>query len=417
MDNNLKLTILTLSLCFLLTATPWAQQSQGKRTSLEIPEDANRIIDKNKNLYPFYNRLYQLTQPNYNITPSVVSILHLGDSHVQAGFLTVKIMNSLQERFGSAGRGLIFPLKLARTNEPFDYDILSESKWDKTLVVQRAQKLPLGLGGLSIKTDDENFSFEIRSSSSNKIDHSFNKITIFHHEKAPELYVTDPTIIAKNKKSFYPFASDIQLNQRVNSLVLATGQQITKADSAIYYGFNLENGRSGILYHAVGINGAQFKHYGSVQNFAQQIAILNPELFVFSLGTNEAFRGALNEKSFYDEIDAIIDPIRKANPRALMLIMTPPDCLAMGASKSQASNPNIAIVRKVLVRYAEDKGCAYWDLYSVLGGDGSAYKLYEAGYLSQDGVHFLKEGYNKLGDLFFEALMRNYTDYVQSRLR
>ncbi len=420
MKSNVKLIFFTGCILLLHTASLQAQQAKStSKVPLEIRKDANKIIDSNKSLDIFYNKLYQLNQPavRNNANPSVVSILHIGDSHVQAGFLTVTIMNRLQARFGSAGRGLIFPLKLARTNEPFDYDILSESKWDKTLVVQRTQALPLGLGGLSIKTDDEQFSFEIRSSAREKIDHSFNKITIFHHEKAPELYVTDPAIKSQHQPSPYPFASVIRLDHNVNSLVLSTGQQINKVDSAIYYGFSLENGKSGLLYHSVGINGAQFRHYGSVQNFAQQISILKPELFIFSLGTNEAFRGRLNERSLFNEIDAIIDPIRKANPRALLLIMTPPDCLTANADKSRESNPNIAIVRKVLIRYAEEKGCAYWDLYSILGGNGSANKLYEAGYLSKDGVHFLKGGYNMLGDLFYDALIRNYTDYVQYRLR
>ncbi len=420
MRSRLKLILLTGLVCLLPSARLDAQQEQGKqRASLEIQKDANRIIDKNRVLDSFYSRLYQLTQRSsqYGMNPSVVSIMHIGDSHVQAGFLTVKIMNKLQEQFGSAGRGLIFPFKLARTNEPFDYDILSESKWDKTLIIQRLPKLPLGLGGLSIKTNDESFSFEIRSSTREKIDHSFNKITIFHHEKAPELYVADPAIKSTNKKSVYPFASIIQLNNRVNSLVLSTGPQVLKADSAIYYGFSLENGKSGILYHAVGINGAQFRHYGSVHNFAQQISILSPELFIFSLGTNEAFRGKINEKSFFNEIDAIIEPIRQANPKALVLITTPPDCLAGRAESTKENNPNIAIVRNVLIRYAEAKGCAYWDLYSVLGGNNSAYKLYEAGYLSKDGVHFTVEGYNMLGNLFSDVLIRNYTEYVQSRLR
>ncbi len=419
MKSSYPLIVLTWFL-FLLPAGPLcAQQSKSNpRIALDIRKEANRIIDKNRILDTFFSRLYQLSQPAPVINaPSVVSIMHIGDSHVQAGFLTVNIMNNLQEKFGSAGRGLIFPFKLARTNEPFDYDILSESKWDKTLVVQRTQKLPLGLGGLSIKTNDDNFSFEIRSSTREKIDHSFNKITIFHHEKAPELYVTDPTIKSVNKKSPYPFASIIQLNNRVNSLVLSTGSQILKGDSAIYYGFSLENGKRGILYHAVGINGAQFRHYGSVQNFAQQISILSPELFIFSLGTNEAFRGKLNEKNLYNEIDAIIEPIRRANPKALVLITTPPDCLAASADVTKNSNPNIAIVRNVLIRYAETKGCAYWDLYTVLGGDGSAYKMYEAKYLYKDGVHFLKDGYTMLGNLFSDALIRNYTEYVQYRLR
>lgn len=39
-------------------------------------------------------------------------------------------MAELQKTFGNAGRGLIVPLKLAKTNEPRDYSIISDIDWD-----------------------------------------------------------------------------------------------------------------------------------------------------------------------------------------------------------------------------------------------------------------------------------------------
>lgn len=423
-DNRL---LVFWSCCAFLMMVPSFGEAQntGQKAKAASPslirKELNKISDPRRTLEPFYNKLNKLPQiqrqagAKKEITPNVVSIMHIGDSHIQAGFLSVTVMNRLQQRFGSAGRGLIFPLKLARTNEPYDYLIRSESKWNKSLCVQRTHKIPMGLGGLSIETDDEQFTFEIRASvGNNDTDHSFNKVTVFHHEKAPELVVTDQGIDFHSEKSKYAFASVVSLNKRVNKLHLTSTVRSEK-DSAIYYGFNLENGKSGILYHAVGLNGAQFRHYASAQHFAQQMTILAPQLFIFSLGTNEAFRGKLMEKYFFAEIDRIIEPIHKANPQASILITTPPDCLGANVKKTQSSNVNISYVRQSLIRYATSKGYAYWDLYSILGGDNSAYKLYQAGYLAEDGVHFKKDGYTILGNLFYDALISNYSDYVQRR--
>lgn len=414
--------LFALCYTYLLFVSPFAKAQHNTNQAVKnsnfslINKELNKISDPSHMLVPFYNKLSKLPpirqQPTVLTTPNVVPIMHIGDSHIQAGFLTVRIMSRLQQRFGSAGRGLIFPLKLARTNEPYDYLIRSESKWNKSLCVQRTHKNPMGLGGLSIETSDERFTFEIRSSAGTNPDHSFNKVTVFHHEKAPELIVDDLEASFHNQPSNYPFASIFQLNKRVNKLHLSSTAR-AESDSAIYYGFNLENGRNGVLYHAVGLNGAQFRHYASVQHFAQQMKILTPQLFIFSLGTNEAFRGKLVEKYFFAEIDRIIGPIRKANPRASILITTPPDCLEANVKKSKSSNVNIGNVRQALIRYAKAKGYACWDLYSILGGKNSAYKLYQAGYLSEDGVHFKKNGYTMLGDLFYDALISNYTDYVQ----
>lgn len=58
----------------------------------------------------------------------VVSIVHIGDSHVQAEGNTSRTRRALQLRFGSAGRGLVAPLRLAGTNAPADYSITSASR-------------------------------------------------------------------------------------------------------------------------------------------------------------------------------------------------------------------------------------------------------------------------------------------------
>ncbi|MDE6123515.1 MAG: hypothetical protein K2F76_09750, partial [Duncaniella dubosii] len=49
---------------------------------------------------------------------SPVSIVHIGDSHVQADINTSTVRELLQYDFGNAGRGLVSPLKICGTNQP-----------------------------------------------------------------------------------------------------------------------------------------------------------------------------------------------------------------------------------------------------------------------------------------------------------
>ena len=68
---------------------------------------------------------------------TVINIVHLGDSHVQAGFFTGVIRKSLQSTFGNAGRGFIAPLRITKTNEPTDYFFYSSNKdWISGKVIQ-----------------------------------------------------------------------------------------------------------------------------------------------------------------------------------------------------------------------------------------------------------------------------------------
>ncbi len=60
---------------------------------------------------------------------TVISIVHIGDSHIQAEGSTSRTRTLLEDRFGSAGRGLVIPFRLAGTNQPNDYTISSSSSF------------------------------------------------------------------------------------------------------------------------------------------------------------------------------------------------------------------------------------------------------------------------------------------------
>ena len=59
---------------------------------------------------------------------TVITIVQLGDSRIQAGHYSGRMMRLLQQQFGNAGRGWIAPFKLSKTNEPDDYFISSVAK-------------------------------------------------------------------------------------------------------------------------------------------------------------------------------------------------------------------------------------------------------------------------------------------------
>ena len=51
-------------------------------------------------------------------TAQTVSVIHLGDSHVQAGHFTVPIRKSFTQRWGDGGIGWVAPFRLLGTNPP-----------------------------------------------------------------------------------------------------------------------------------------------------------------------------------------------------------------------------------------------------------------------------------------------------------
>jgi len=78
-----------------------------------------------------------------------VSILHVGDSHVQAGIITGRLREQFQRDFGDAGRGLITPLRMAGTNEPRDYSVTTPYGTRTRKAIEKDVQGTLGLTGVA----------------------------------------------------------------------------------------------------------------------------------------------------------------------------------------------------------------------------------------------------------------------------
>lgn len=391
-----------------------------------LDRDRNFISGSDTLLYSLFERLSALRLAEEAglkegvQSADIVSILQIGDSHIQAGISTYAIRTLFQRNFGNAGRGLIVPLRLAATNEPFDYRITSSAKWQGSFCAQRTPVNPTGISGMALKTDASNFNFKLELSLDTMgLGYAFDRVKVFHHAKAPLLRPTkelDVDISPDNLEA--ENLTEIYLTRLTDTLTLS-GSTKENANYAtpIFYGFSLENGKSGVLYHSVGINGACYTHYAKQPDIILQTRLLEPQLIVVSMGTNEASTSRFSREVLWDQVDGMISQLRMANPNATVLITTPAQNYKRTYSKGKRSvllpNTTTEKVRDVLIEYAKEKGLPYWDMYSVCGGAGAAEKWREAGLFSRDKIHYTAEGYKLQGMLFYEALMNSYAYYLE----
>lgn len=384
-----------------------------------LDSSQNVITDTTYSLDVFYNQLAGLKTARVNDGTNVVSIFHLGDSHIQAGFLTGTVMRDFHRDFGNAGRGLITPLKMAKTNEPTDYVIKSGKTWERAVLVQSNRPFPVGVGGVAIGIREPDFSLTVNALEKNDSeDYSFNRVRILKYPSAPELMVNDPEL---NATASYivdesPYLSTVILNRNVSELTLS-GKAGQHRDSSIYYGFILENTRNGVLYHSAGINGAQFLHWTRPETFSTQTAALKPSLIILSMGTNEAqsTRGFSVER-FEAQIDTVVCRLKEQNPQAIFLFTTPPESFLRQVVNRRAvykPNAHIGAISEVIRNYAARNGYACWDLYTISGGAGSCELWKQAGLFGRDNLHFTAEGYDALGHYLYRAILKGYNQYVR----
>ena len=172
-------------------------------------------------------------------------------------------------------------------------------------------------------------------------------------------------------------------------------------------GIILENNESGILYHSIGVNGAKYSDYNKYPLFFEQLSVLNPDLIVISLGTNEAF-DKLCDQCFYSQVEEFLSALRTKNPNVPILLTTPPPSLFKRKIPNNfvESYSNNIINNSLVNRYS------VWDLYRAMGGNESIQKLTSQGLIAKDKVHYSANGYYEQGTLLFEALMENYQNYL-----
>lgn len=377
-----------------------------------IKTSANHIILNGSDWTPIRRALGSIT----SATP--VSIVHIGDSHVQADISTSITRSLLQYDYGDAGRGLVCPLKMSGTNEPSDYTFRSRGSWNPAKLMSSSWHHTMGFTGTSIHPVTSSSNLIISTGASDDYN-PFTSLTLFHNGK---LIVKDVTGDDGTPLGVRTIPSRDYTQILLTSPQTSVSISFASAGDLTVYGASLSGDRPGVFYHTIGNNGAAYETYNRIGNVGVGIAPLQPNLVIISLGTNEAF-GKFNSASFVASIDRLVKNIRTANPDALIMLTTPMEChrstttsrrvkvrrngklrTVTRTSTSYAVNANIAPVRTAILDYARRNSLPVWDWYEVAGGRGASTVWIKNNLFAKDRVHHTQRAYRIEGRLLYEAL-------------
>jgi hypothetical protein len=68
-----------------------------------------------------------------------------------------------------------------------------------------------------------------------------------------------------------------------------------------------------------------------------------------------------------------------------------------------------------MIKLAKKYHCAVWDLHTIMGGLNSIVYWNLLGLAKKDKIHFTNQGYVLLGDLFFNAFLKAYDNFIESK--
>jgi lysophospholipase L1-like esterase len=354
----------------------------------------------------FYNKLYRLKTTGQG----TVSIVHIGDSHIQADFLSAVVRNGLQQFFGNAGRGLVFPYQLAQSNAPPDINSSAKIRWRFNRLAHPEIPINYGISGYGIKATSDGGAFNFSLKPDGRGPQSFNRLKFFTDNDTSDSWL----VRAENNDSLFLIKSDngsllvkeITLDKSASSFSITS---FPTENTKSFYGVSLENSNPGILYHTIGVNGARYDHYNGAVQFWQQLVALKADLFIISLGTNEAQASSFNETAFRQQVSLFVQLLKTASPEASILITTAAD-----SYKHRKPNMVLKQINLSLVSYCDQNDIPSWDLYRVTNGYGSAHSWAKKRLMNRDRIHFTAEGYRIQGNLLFNALAKGYNNYTRN---
>lgn len=387
------------SLLLLLPAYLQAQQIPLTHTytaRLTYLQQPLNFISNPSELDSFFYKLHRLK----NDPQKKISVVHIGDSHIQGDFMTAIVRQGLQSYFGNAGRGLVFPQRLAKSNAPLDIISSSVNTWAYNRLVYTKNQPEAGLSGFAIATTGNIAQLNLGL----KNDEKFSAVTLITDDDPENKWSVSTGeagfyryYLPDSSNSFYTYTT---LDSPVNNLTISS---VPTVHTKSFYGAILHNNSGGVLVHTIGVNGARYDHYNQSGLFWQQLPLLQADLYIVSLGTNEAQARAFNEAQFKDNLQTFIQKIKSVSPNANILITTAPDSYKLGKS-----NLVLRQLNSFLTAYCNVNKISLYNLYQVGGGYGSAYRWIRSGLINRDRVHYTVEGYRVHGELLWQAIANRY---------
>lgn len=391
----LKKGIIVLTILFVSIF----DKAQDNDSNLYYYPQSN-IITNEQALYSFFTKLDSLLSKK----KGKVSIVHIGDSHIQADFFSGQLRKRLQTTFGNAGRGFVFPYQIARSNGPVDISVSYDGMWSSSSIMSGDLDQQVGASGYAVYAGDS-ATLTIVPERFHNPTYSFNKLTVFQSNGYFEPQNNKEYLLASalGGSSTMPYSTYVLTNY-IDSLNLLArsihGQQVE------FHGLVLENSEPGILYHAMGANGSSTVQYLNSNLYDKQIAALEADLVIISFGTNDCYLpyNRFCSSCAQDRFRTLIYKIRKRSPNASILITSPADHFY----RRKYDNRNLWYFNRALFNLVEEENVALWDLYGIMGGERSILKWQRGGLARGDLIHFTKEGYLLQGNLLYEALINSF---------
>jgi len=338
-----------------------------------------------------------------------LNIVHFGGSHIQADIYPNVLRNTFHtlDSGRTGARGFLFPYSAIHTNNPWNYKTSYTGTWEGHRSAVYKHSMTWGVDGVTATTRDSvaSLSFSFRDSTvavrpvsvlvmADLSDSSYRLET----DSIPHLLLTDTT-----SEGYLLLVYD----GPVDTVFLPFVRMDSTAQLK-FYGCIVNSDAPGIVYHSLGGNGSSFRAFARCDLFASQLAYLQPDLVIISIGTNDTSDPDFDPEAYTAAYALFIEQILLVNPHCALILTVPNDSYV----RKKYHNNNLVSCRESIYTLAAKYHAAVWDFYTIMGGAYSAKKWRTDQIMKSDLIHFTNEGYQLKGALLMEAMMEDYHHWL-----
>lgn len=375
-------------------------------------------------------------------------VAQFGDSHTAGESWPGKFRERLQQRFGSGGRGFLFPGKPQKYHLTLGARTGQSDGWESGNVLYATSSSKKSLAGWGV-FGPAGYSLCSRKAGAdvwlelNDPQGATDAIVYFAKQEEPgrlQIFWGDTGEASVSTKG-----EAGQLGTYVVHFEPAEPRRLmmrVQSGAVCMLGTAFENDQPGVVLDGLGVNGARLSTLGRLTaSLLQAIGINRPwDLIVLAYGTNEAGDAQFDAARYEEVARKGLQLMRGNLPGTACLMVGPP---AFGAKRhgQRIPNPNIDALQLVLKKLAAEQRCAYFDLYRWMGGEGAMERWFAQGpkvveslqraydlkldatlvekarsgelpLLGKDLVHMHTAGYHLVAEVVYAALMVEFEAYL-----
>jgi lysophospholipase L1-like esterase len=370
------------------------------------------VMNDNQQADPFFSKMDSLIL----LGKGKINILHIGDSHIQADYVSGQLRKRFQNMaWGlNGGRGFVFPVKMAGSNNPWNFSVSYSGKWSGCKNVEENRHCPIGLGGYIVSTSSTKAGISIGYRDDNYLAYNHRRVRVYHNMDTAnwELTMRDTTLNYQLKHHVDSGYSVFAFDSCQTDFALDI-QRKNDDGEFLLRGFLFENDDPGIVYHSVGVNGAEVESWLRCPLMMKEISSIDPDLIIVSLGTNDSYTSKFDKAAFEQNMRQFTGRLQKTAPGAAMLWVTPGD----NYRYRKYLNYSTEKASEVILKLGREYHFMVWDFYDIMGELNAIMSWYYAGLTARDKLHYNKRGYELQGDLLFNAFLRAYNQHIDKRAK